>query len=65
MPPETLARTFFEIVKEGNVMKLRSFLGSSMIKLLVKHNLDASKLVDDGYKHTGLFYATLIKDPQK
>jgi len=27
--------------------------------------MDASKLVDNDYRHTGLFYATLIKNPQK
>jgi hypothetical protein len=65
MSPEALACTFFEIVKGGNVMEIQSFLGSLVFKLLAKHNMDASKLVDDRYKHTGLFYATLIKDSQK
>jgi hypothetical protein len=62
---DKLPQTFFEIVKKGDLAEIQSFLSNLPLNSLVHNNMDASKLVDNNYRHTGLFYATLIKNSQK
>ncbi len=70
-PPSTtvpiqLAKDFLNIVKNGNITEIVNFI--SMLPLstsLDQYNLDVTKIVDDNYRHTCLFYAVLIKDPER
>eukprot|EP01022_Parablepharisma_sp_SALTPOND_P004542 TRINITY_DN120490_c2_g1_i1.p1 TRINITY_DN120490_c2_g1~~TRINITY_DN120490_c2_g1_i1.p1 ORF type:complete len:633 (+),score=39.58 TRINITY_DN120490_c2_g1_i1:249-1901(+) len=52
--PLQLAKDFLSIVKKGNIGEIIAFIN--------QYNLDVTKIVDDNFRHTCLFYAALIKD---
>jgi len=49
-----LVKEFMNIVKKGNL--------NEIIEYIDKYSLDVSKIVDDNFRHTPLYYSTLIKD---
>jgi len=53
--PIQLAKDFLAIVKKGNIEEIMNFIN--------QYNLDVARIVDDNFRHTCLFYAALIKDP--
>ena len=52
--PVQLISDFFSLVKTGNIDEIVGFIR--------QYNLDITKVVDNDFKHTCLFYAVLIKD---
>eukprot|EP00831_Metopus_contortus_P049723 TRINITY_DN4130_c0_g1_i4.p1 TRINITY_DN4130_c0_g1~~TRINITY_DN4130_c0_g1_i4.p1 ORF type:complete len:467 (-),score=54.60 TRINITY_DN4130_c0_g1_i4:135-1535(-) len=50
-----ITNDFLNIVKNGNLQEISMFIS--------QYNLDVSKLVDNNFRHTCLFYAALIRDP--
>eukprot|EP00824_Muranothrix_gubernata_P003531 TRINITY_DN1440_c0_g1_i4.p1 TRINITY_DN1440_c0_g1~~TRINITY_DN1440_c0_g1_i4.p1 ORF type:complete len:290 (-),score=24.91 TRINITY_DN1440_c0_g1_i4:8-787(-) len=54
IPPQ-MAKDFFNVVKKGNI--------NEIINAIETCQLDVTKLVDDNFRHTALFYCSQIKDP--
>ena len=52
--PLQLAKDFLSVVKKGNLGEIVAFIN--------QYNLDVTKIVDDNFRHTCLFYSALIKD---
>jgi len=59
--PSTTNSTFKELVKEFmNIVKKGNI--NEIIEYIDKYSLDVTKIVDDNFRHTPLYYSTLIKD---
>ena len=58
-----IIREFFEVVKAGNPKAIEDYICSLFNNEIASHYLDVSKIVDNNFRHTCLFYAALIKDP--
>ena len=50
-------KEFMNIVRKGNL--------NEIIEYIEKYSLDVSKIVDDNFRHTPLYYSTLIKDEEQ
>jgi len=50
-----LTKEFFAVVKKGKLNEIKSMID--------QYCLDVTKLVDDNFRHTSLFYAAIIPDP--
>lgn len=52
-----LTKNLFEMVKRGDIKALQEELD--------RHGMTISSLIDDGYRHNAMFYASLIKEEEK
>lgn len=63
--PLQQAKDFLNIVKKGDINEIMSFIGIlGNIPLIDQYNIDVSKVVDDNFRQTCLYYAALIKNPE-
>jgi hypothetical protein len=61
VPPQ-LAKDFLSVVKKGNMGEISSFISKAKLLIVDQYNIDITKIVDDNFRQTCLFYATQIKD---
>ena len=63
--PQQLAKDFLSVVKKGNMKEIVNFIRKLVHLLIEQFNIDVTKVVDDQFRHTCLYYAALIKDANK